>query len=198
MRSTPGFCPDYQNTPALAILSNIPEEPSVFNPDLISPAFALAPVPALSGIDGGTFGSGPDTLVLTLAEDAFQGDAQASAAIDGQTLTAPITVTALKNAGHSEVFTFKGTFGAGAHDLAVSFLNDAYGGTPTADRNLYVTGANYNGISTRPLAAELDTAGTARFTIPPANDPETGVGPVAAAFSTVEMMHSFIPPLTGN
>ena len=84
-----------------------------------------------TSIDGGPFGSGPDTLVLTLAEDAFQGDAQASVAIDGKTLNAqPITVTAAKNAGQSESFIFKGSFGPGAHDLAVSFLNDAYDGTP--------------------------------------------------------------------
>ena len=89
------------------------------------------PEATLTTIDGGTFGNGPDTLMLTLAEDAFQGDAQASIAIDGKTLTAqPITITALRTAGRSEIFTFKGSFGPGAHDLAVSFLNDAYDGTP--------------------------------------------------------------------
>ncbi len=134
---------------------------------------ASAPTPALAPINGGTFGSGPDALVLTLAENAYQGDAKATIAIDGKTLTAqPITVTAEKNAGQYETFTFKGTFGAGAHDLAVSFLNDAYGGTPATDRNLFVNGASYDGISTRPSAAELNTTGTTHFTIPPASDPE--------------------------
>ncbi len=156
-------------------------------------------------VNGGTFGSGPDTLVLTLAEDAFQGDAQASVAIDGQTLTAqPLTVTASESAGRNEMFTFKGTFGPDAHDLAVSFLNDAYGGTPTADRNLYVNGATYNGISSRPATAELDAAGTARFTIPPANDPEqpqppaTSPAPTSAAFmvnGSTETTHPSIPAL---
>ena len=136
-----------------------------------------APMPAtvapLTTIDGGTFGSGPDTLVLTLAEDAFQGDAQTNVTIDGATLTSqPITVTALKSAGQSETFTFKGTFGSGAHDLGVSFLNDAYAGTPTTDRNLYVNGASYDGFDTRPASAVLDTAGTTHFTVPPADDPE--------------------------
>jgi len=160
-----------QQTLAPGALSDTPGQPLASNPDLI--AAATAPAPALSAINGGTFGSGPDTLVLTLAEDAFQGDAQASIAIDNQTLTAqPITVTALRNAGQYETFTFKGTFGAGAHDLAISFLNDAYGGTPATDRNLYVNGAGYDGIATRPSAAELYTTGTTHFTIPPANDPE--------------------------
>ncbi len=150
-------------------------------------------------INGGTFGSGPDTLVLTLAEDAFQGDAQASVAIDGHTLTAqPITVTALRSAGRSEAFTFKGTFGPGAHDLAVSFLNDAYGGTPVTDRNLYVVGASYNGISPRPGAAVLDTTGTTRFTIPPTGDPEAAVGLGAAALKTTDAVHLIMPALTAG
>ena len=151
-------------------LSDLPEQPPALNPDPIAAAFAPA---APTTIEGGTFGSGPDTLVLTLAEDAFKGNAQANVALDGKTLNAqPITVTAQRNAGQSETFTFKGTFGSGAHDLAVSFLNDAYGGTTTTDRNLYVNGVSYDGISSRPGSAALDTMGTTRFTIPPANDPE--------------------------
>jgi len=150
-------------------LSEAPEQPLAFNPNPIAAASALAP----TTVNGGMFGSGPDTLVLTLAEDAFRGDAQANIAIDGKALTAhPITVTALKNAGQSETFTLKGSFGPSAHDLAVSFLNDAYGGTATTDRNLYVNGASYNGFSPRPASAALDTNGTTRFTIPPAGDPE--------------------------
>jgi hypothetical protein len=185
-----------QQTLAPGALSDTPGQPPASNPDLI--AAATGPAPALSAINGGTFGSGPDTLVLTLAEDAFQGDAQTSIAIDNQTLTAqPIAVTALQNAGQNETFTFKGTFGAGAHDLAISFLNDAYGGTPTADRNLYVNGANYNGIATRPSAAELDSTGTARFTIPPAGTPDATVG-LAVATTNTEATHFSIPALTGS
>ncbi len=151
--------------------SDAPERMSAFDPDPV--AAASVAVPMSIPIDGGTFGSGPDTLVVTLAEDAFQGNAQANIAIDGTTLTAqPVTVTALKGAGQSEAFTFKGSFGSGAHDLGVSFLNDAYGGTPTADRNLYVNGASYDGFSTRPASAVLDTTGTTHFTVPPAGDPE--------------------------
>ena len=146
---------------------------TTFAPDPHRFAGAAVPPSAPTTIDGGTFGSGPDTLVLTLAEDAFQGDAQADVAIDGQMLTAqPITVTALQNAGQIEDFTFKGTFGAGAHNLTMSFLNDAYGGTPATDRNLYVNGVSYDGFSSRPSAAVFDTAGTNQFTIPPAGDPE--------------------------
>ncbi len=134
---------------------------------------AVAPVSAPTTIDGGTFGSGPDTLVLTLSEDAFQGDAQANVTIDGKMLTAqPITVTALHMAAQIEDFTFKGNFSSGAHNLGMSFINDAHGGTSTTDRNLYLDGASYDGISSRPSAAVFQTAGTMNFTIPPADDPE--------------------------
>jgi len=154
-------------------LSDMPKKPLASDPDPIAAASVPTPTAAPTTVSGGTFGSGPDTLVLTLAEDAFKGNAQANIAIDGKTLNArPITVTAVKNAGQSETFTFKGTFGSGAHDLAASFLNDAYGGTLATDRNLYVNGASYNGFSPRPASAALDTTGTTHFTIPPAGDPE--------------------------
>lgn len=150
-------------------------------------------------IDGGTFGSGPDTLVLTLAEDAFQGDARASVAIDGNTLTAqPIAVTALKNAGQSETFTFKGNFGSGGlHDLAVSFLNDAYGGTPTTDRNLYVNNVSYDGnFTVLPAAAALDTAGTTHFIVQPANRPVPLAASTTGAMSdAASATHLIMPTL---
>jgi hypothetical protein len=48
---------------------------------------------------------------------------------------------------------FKGDFGTGAHAVAVNFLNDAYGGTAAADRNLYLNGITYDGTSTGQSAA---------------------------------------------
>jgi hypothetical protein len=122
------------------------------------------PLPTPAIVQGGTFGSGADTLTVVLSEDAYQGDAHASIAIDGTVLTAtPITVTALHGAGASEAFTFKGNFGVGPHDLAISFLNDAYGGTPSMDRNLYVNGATYDGAQVPQAAATLYTNSTVHF-----------------------------------
>lgn len=128
------------------------------------------PPSAPSVADGGTFGIGPDTLVVNLAEDAYKGDAQAKIFLDGASLTAaPLTVTASHAAGAGEVFTFKGTFGAGAHDLAVGFVNDAYDGTPSTDRNLYVNSASYDGIHPNGSGtAVLYSAGTTHFATPPA------------------------------
>ena len=93
-------------------------------------------------------GSGSDTLVLGIAEDAYLGDAQFTVSVDGKQLGGMFTATALHAAGASQAFTFKGDFGSGQHALAVNFLNDAWGGTPATDRNLYVNAITYNGTNT--------------------------------------------------
>ena len=86
-----------------------------------------------------------DTLKLNLSEDAYQGDAQFTATIDGVSLGAAQTVTASHTAGKQQLFTFTGNWGAGPHKVLVKFLNDAYGGTSATDRNLYLASADYDG-----------------------------------------------------
>ena len=95
-----------------------------------------APAPAPAPTTPGTVGSGNDTLVLNLSEDAYKGDAQFTVSVDGAQLGGTQTVTASHGAGQSQAFTFKGNFGSGKHTVAVSFLNDAWGGTAATDRNL--------------------------------------------------------------
>ena len=90
-------------------------------------------------------GSAPDTLTLTVSEDAWQGDAQFIVSVDGKQAGGVNAATALHAAGQSQDFTFGDFWGAGPHNIAVSFLNDAYGGTPQTDRNLYVSGAAFDG-----------------------------------------------------
>jgi hypothetical protein len=51
----------------------------------------------------------------------------------------------LHAAGQTQTFNVLGNFGAGTHTVSVNFTNDAYGGTPTTDRNLYVAGATIDG-----------------------------------------------------
>ena len=113
--------------------------------------------------------SGTDTLTIGLTEDAYQGDAQASISIDGTTLGSP-TVTFLNSAGTAELFTYTGDFGGAgvSHNVAVSFLNDAYAGSPSLDRNLYVQSVNLDGIAAPNDQAALYNAGTTNFAIPPA------------------------------
>jgi len=54
---------------------------------------------------------------------------------------------------------------AGTHDVAVSFLNDAYGGTSATDRNLYVDAIDANGAAAPGATAALFSAGTQHFSI---------------------------------
>ena len=56
-------------------------------------------------------------------------------------------MTALHSANATESFSFTGNLGAGSHTLGVAFVNDAYGGSGSEDRNLYINGVTVNGSS---------------------------------------------------
>ena len=90
-----------------------------------------------------------DTLTLNLSEDAWAGDAQFIATIDGQPLGdgTPQPVVASHSAGNTEAFSFTGHWGPGPHNVEVSFINDTWGGTPSTDRNLYVDSVAYDGAA---------------------------------------------------
>ncbi|MGA8193020.1 MAG: carbohydrate-binding domain-containing protein [Acetobacteraceae bacterium] len=111
-----------------------------------------------------TTGSGSDTLVLSMSEDAYKGDAQFTVSVDGKQLGGTFTATAAHASGASQVFTFNGDWATGAHTVTVDFLNDAYGGSPSADRNLYVNAISYDGTATGQTAELLGT-GPASFPI---------------------------------
>lgn len=123
-----------------------------------APATAAAPAPAAASPDDA------GTLVLHFSEDAWLGDAQFVAALDGQQLGAAQTVTASHASGQSQTFTFQGV-GAGSHDLAVSFLNDAWGGTPATDRNLYLDAVEYDGVRLDGGTAALYSGGTVHIPV---------------------------------
>ena len=107
-------------------------------------------------------GSGPDTLILNLSEDAYEGEAQFSVTVDGKQLAAPQGVTASHGAGQSQAFAFNGNFGSGSHSVGVTFANDAYGGTSSTDRNLYLDSATFDGTQVQG-AAPLYRNGTVTF-----------------------------------
>jgi uncharacterized protein (TIGR01370 family) len=109
-------------------------------------------------------GSGSDTLVLTMSEDAYKGDAQFTVSVDGRQLAGIFTATAAHAAGASQSFTFKGDWAPGAHAVAVNFLNDAYAGTAATDRNLYVNAISYDGVKTNQGAA-LMAGGPRSFSV---------------------------------
>ena len=83
-------------------------------------------------------GSGPASIVLDVAEEAFQGDAQYTISVDGVAVGGTLTSQANYAAGQSQTVTVEGSWVTGIHTLAVDFLNDGYGGSASTNRNLYV------------------------------------------------------------
>ncbi len=109
--------------------------------------------------------TGASPLVLQLSEDAYQGDAQFTVAVDGKQLGGAQSVTASHAAGAVQNFAFAQAMAAGTHDVAVSFLNDAWGGTAATDRNLYVQAIDANGAAMPGTAASLLTTSTQHFSL---------------------------------
>ena len=124
-------------------------------------ATSAAPPPP----EASTPGAEASTLTLSLSEDAWEGDAQFSVAIDGTTIGAPQSVTALHGSGAAQTFTFDQALTPGTHDVAVSFLNDAYGGSTSTDRNLYIDGASVGGTAVPGAAATLLSASTQHISV---------------------------------
>jgi hypothetical protein len=134
-----------------------------------------------------SIGSGSDTLVMNMAEDPYQGDAQFTVSVDGQQIGGTQTTTAVVDGGQFQEFDVHGNFGSGTHTVSVDFLNDAVGGyypggTPglpagqwaldTEDRNLYVMGMSLNGgtpVSGAPW--EISSAGTENFSVTAGSNP---------------------------
>lgn len=108
------------------------------------PPAAGEPVPTLPPV-ALSFGTGPDTLVLKIAQDYWQGSAQYTVTVDGEAYGGTLTASALRASGSVDTLTLRGDWGQQV-TLAVNFLNDAWGGTPQTDRNLFLLGASFNGV----------------------------------------------------
>ena len=102
-------------------------------------------------------------LVIDVAEDAYLGDAEFTVTIDGQQAGGVYTATASHAAGQSQAITVASVLANGPHQIGISFINDAYGGSSSTDRNLYVTGASYNGTAIAGAAEPLFGNGTDTF-----------------------------------
>ena len=104
-----------------------------------------------------------DKLVLRLSGDAWQGDAQFVVMVNGKQVGGAQTVTASRVAGQQQDFTVSGNFGSAAHSVSVKFLNDAWGGTGDTDRNMFVNGAELNGVAIANTKAALWSNGAVDF-----------------------------------
>lgn len=122
----------------------------------VEPAGASAPATT-------TIGSGPDALALSITQDAWQGSAQYTISVDGVQIGGTLSASALRGSGASDSVTVLGDWAAGAHRVTVNFLNDAWGGTPTTDRNLYVEAIQYNDVPVPGGTAALNSGGPKGF-----------------------------------
>jgi len=121
-------------------------------------------------------------LVVDVAEDAWRGDAQFTISVDGKRVGGVHTATASHAAGQDQAVAVDTTLSAGAHRIGISFINDAWGGTPSTDRNLYVTGATLDGQAIAGSAATLFSNGTAYFGVT-----KGGPAPLPASTLTLNM-----------
>jgi hypothetical protein len=104
------------------------------------------------------------TLVLNVSEDAWKGDAQFIVSVDGKQM-GTYTATASHKAGASQAVQISGIAESfQPHDVALSFINDAYGGSASTDRNLYVNSAQFDGETVSGAAATLVSNNTHHFT----------------------------------
>ena len=141
-----------------------------------------------------SYGTGPDAVSLQISENAWanhdkisdgNGDAEFTVTINGVKQSGTFTATAARGSG-DQTFSFKGTFGANP-TVQVAFINDAYGGASSTDRNLYVDGVTYDGVnqndsaalySNRTASFQLQGGGTsvpAFYVSPNGNDPGLAV-----------------------
>jgi choice-of-anchor A domain-containing protein/uncharacterized repeat protein (TIGR01451 family) len=104
-----------------------------------------------------------DTIILAVSEDYYQGNAQFTVDVNGIQVGGTYTATALHSSGNHNFLTLNGDFGNNP-TVAVTFLNDLYGGTASTDRNLYVDNIAYNGVVEN-KSATLDSDGTATLAL---------------------------------
>lgn len=143
------------------------------HPLIVQVSGATSPPPPTSGV---TLGSGPDKLVLKLSEDAYKGDAQFVVKVDGAQIGGVQTAHALHSTGQSEMLTVLGAFGSSAHKVSVTFLNDAWGGNASLDRNLYLEGATYNGTNVSGAQHKFAVAEAFQFNFGSTTPPPTSSG----------------------
>jgi beta-glucanase (GH16 family) len=118
-----------------------------------------------TGDGSATIGAGTHKLVLSISQDAYLGDAQYRVEVDGTQVGGIQTAHSLHGSGQTDQVLAQGDWGNGSHDVAVTFLNDAWDGTPSTDRNLYLDGANYDGTDVADAQHALMGVGAFHFHI---------------------------------
>lgn len=131
---------------------------------------APAPTPAATSV-----GTGADVIRIALAQDAWLGNAQFHLLLNGTKIGDLFEVSALRSAGQTDLLELRGDFGTTANSVGIRFVNDAWGGSAAADRNLHVASVTLNGTEIG-VPTTLGTNGTARFTFGTGPLPDTSPG----------------------
>jgi hypothetical protein len=103
-----------------------------------------------------------EVLRIGLSQDAWKGNALFNVSVDGQVVLANQSVTASHAAHQTSYIDLNLALAEGDHTLAITFLNDAWGGSSDKDRNLHVDSVMVNGIDLH-HSASLMAAGDAVF-----------------------------------
>jgi len=144
-----------------------------------TPAPSPAPTPSPTPSAGG-----PDTLVLHVSADRYLGDPQFTVKVDGVQIGGTQSTDASHTMGSWDDITLTGSFGSGAHQVDVSFINDAWDGKGVGDghdRNLYVGSITLDGQTTQAGAAgTLMANGTASFHVTAGTSPSPSPSPTPA------------------
>jgi hypothetical protein len=129
-----------------------------------TPTTPTPPTPPATGEDTGA-GTGSDTLVLKITQDAYQGDAQYAVFVDGQQQGGTFTAKALYGSGQVDTLEIKGDWGVGNHNVSVQLLNDLYDGSWDKDRNIWVDSATYNGAAVANSKLSVASSTPQSFTV---------------------------------
>ena len=148
-------------------------DPSATPAPIPTPVPAPTPIPTPNPVPAPTPAPAPDantTLILNISEDEWQGDALYTVTVDGQQVGGVRTASASHSAGQTQSIAIDSTLAAGQHTVGVTFLNDAYGGAPTADRNLYLDRATLNGQAIAGSRIQMLGQGSYDFRVVVANN----------------------------
>jgi beta-glucanase (GH16 family) len=105
-------------------------------------------------------------IVVRASADSWNGDPTFKLLVDGKVVSAEAKVTAQHKAGAWQDISFDVELPSGASKVGVQFLNDAWGGTPDTDRNLYVQSIKVGGVEVKAAVPEMKKPGTMDFAIP--------------------------------
>ncbi|WP_439576648.1 carbohydrate-binding domain-containing protein [Elioraea sp.] len=123
----------------------VPAPPPSTAPLQVAPIFFLAPVAELTPKTV-ELGEGADQVVVRLNQSWFDGSAEYVVLVDGVQLDGVQVASALRAKNETDTLIIRGEFDANT-TIAIRFTNDAYYGNTSADRNLFIQSATFNGLA---------------------------------------------------